>query len=238
MPHKAVHDTSVDFIINPDTRTIVSQSQTKPTLVKNDHNSEEFLFEIPRYIEGHDMMETNRIEVHYINISSANREQIIGVYEVENLKVSETNEDTLTFSWIVSMNSTKYAGPLSFVIRFACLNDTEIDYAWNTTPNTDVVVSDSIYNGEAVIEEYYDLLEQWEKKIGVGVSDVEQTVRSEDPGGVNVITLILTDGNRHSFEVRNGTTPARGVDYWTDADKQEIINSILGVIPVAEEASF
>lgn len=238
MPHNMVHDTSVDFVINPDTRVIQSLSQTKISLVKNDHNSEEFLFEMPRYIEGHDMLETNRVEVHYINISSATRERIIGVYEIENLKVSEDKEDTLTFSWIVSMNSTKYAGPLSFIIRFACLNEDQIEYAWNTIPNADVIVSDSIYNGEAVIEEYYDLLEQWEKKIGVGVSDVEQTVRSEDPGGVNVITLILTDGNRHSFEVRNGTTPVRGTDYWTDTDKQEIINSILGVIPVAEEASF
>lgn len=35
-----------------------------------------------------------------------------------------------------------------------------------------------------------------------------------------------------------GTTPVRGTDYWTDADKQEIINAVLTALPAAEEASF
>lgn len=35
-----------------------------------------------------------------------------------------------------------------------------------------------------------------------------------------------------------GVTPVRGTDYWTEADKQEIINDVLEALPVAEEASF
>ena len=241
MPHAAVNDQTLDFRINPDTRVIENLTGGKISLVNNDHNSEQFTFAIPRYIEGHDMLECNRIEVHYININSSNRETSIGVYEIYDLKEYEEQEGYLFFTWTVSMNATKHSGPLSFIIRFACLNDDQIEYAWNTLVNTDVTISPSIYNGEAVVEEYYDLLEQWEKKIGVGVENIEQTVKSTEPGGVNVITLILTDGSRHTFEVRNGTpgsTPVRGVDYWTEQDKTEIINSILGVIPVAEEASF
>lgn len=35
-----------------------------------------------------------------------------------------------------------------------------------------------------------------------------------------------------------GATPVRGTDYWTDADKQEIINSVLAALPAAEGVSF
>ena len=34
-----------------------------------------------------------------------------------------------------------------------------------------------------------------------------------------------------------GTTPTRGVDYWTNEDKTEIINSVLAALPAAEEVS-
>lgn len=36
----------------------------------------------------------------------------------------------------------------------------------------------------------------------------------------------------------DGVTPVRGVDYWTDADKQEIVNDVLASLPVAEGGSF
>lgn len=36
----------------------------------------------------------------------------------------------------------------------------------------------------------------------------------------------------------DGKTPVKGVDYWTDADKQDIINTILTNVPYAEEAEF
>lgn len=238
MAHSGVHDESLDFYINPDTRAIEGVTKAKITIVQNDHNSEQFTFKIPRYIEGHDMIECNRIEVHYNNVNSSTREQVIGVYEIEDLHLDEIDQDNLYFTWLVSQNATKHVGTLNFVIRFACLNGERIEYAWNTIVNSDVVISSSIYNGEAVIEEYYDILEQWERKVGVGVSDVEQSATSTESEGVNVITLILTDNTRHSFEVRNGKTPVKGTDYWTEQDKQEIINTILGVVPNAEEASF
>jgi hypothetical protein len=66
---------------------------------------------------------------------------------------------------------------------------------------------------------------------GVGIESIEQTTTSTADKGVNVITVTLTDGTVTTFEVRNGskgspgtngTTPVRGTDYWTDADKAEI----------------
>lgn len=40
---------------------------------------------------------------------------------------------------------------------------------------------------------------------GVGIAKVEQTLTSTSDGGVNVITVVLTNGQSSTFEVRNGT---------------------------------
>ena len=233
-----VRDTDSHFTVDPITRSIKAGNPTKSMLIQYDHNSEVFTFEMPRYVDGHDMTLCNRVEIHYININSTNRQQTSGVYEVEDFKVSEDDENIILWSWVISRNATMFVGPLNFAFRFACLDGTTIDYAWNTSPYTGITVSSGIYNGEAVIEEYSDILEQWEHKIGVGVEDVEQTIESTEANGVNEVTLILTDSTRHSFNVRNGKTPVRGTDYWTEEDKQAIIDDILGVLPLAEEDSF
>ena len=39
---------------------------------------------------------------------------------------------------------------------------------------------------------------------GVSISKIEQTVISEESGGLNEVTLTLTDGTKHSFNFRNG----------------------------------
>jgi hypothetical protein len=40
---------------------------------------------------------------------------------------------------------------------------------------------------------------------GVGIANVTQIVKSGTDGGTNVVTIALTDGTEHSFEVQNGT---------------------------------
>lgn len=233
-----MRDLDSHFTIDPITRTIKNDKSLKTTLIQYDHNSEIFTFELPRYIDGHDMTLCNRIEIHYINVGSETRKQNVGVYEIEDFSISEDDENIMVWSWTVSNNATQFVGSLSFAFRFACLSDTVIDYAWSTSPYSGISISNGIYNGEMVIEEYKDILEQWERKIGIGIEDINQDVVSTEPNGVNVISMTLTDGRKESFEVRNGKTPIRGQDYWTQEDKDAIIGEILEVMPVAEEASF
>ena len=71
-------------------------------------------------------------------------------------------------------------------------------------------------------------------KDGVGIQSVEQTTTSTEDGGTNVVTVTKTDGTTSTFEVRNGskgTTPQKGTDYWTAADKQEIVDDVLAALP-------
>lgn len=78
------------------------------------------------------------------------------------------------------------------------------------------------------VSEKIDLLEQAIESgefDGIGIVSIAQTVSSSADGGTNVITVILSDGTISTFNVKNGSkgsSPVRGTDYWTEADKAEI----------------
>lgn len=161
-----VYDSDTRFIINPITRAVKNESSKKTTLIQHDHNSERFSFEIDRYIEGHDMSLCNKVEINYINVDSANKEQKNeGLYPVEDLQISNENEEKVVFSWLISEQATMYAGLLSFTIMFRCMENGETKYRWSTAINKDISVSDGIDNGNVIAEEYADILAQWEKDL-------------------------------------------------------------------------
>lgn len=157
----SVYDTDNHFIVDENTREITSE-QGEIRLIQYDHNSERFTFEIPRYIDGHDMMNCNKIEVHYNNKSRTKSNEVSqGVYPVEDLQISPDSEEIVTCNWLISQVATKYAGSLHFCLRFACLTDSIIDYQWFTKICKEVEVSEGIYNSDVVAEEYVDILESW-----------------------------------------------------------------------------
>lgn len=100
---------------------------------------------------------------------------------------------------------------------------------------------------------------------GVGIAAVEQTTVSEEDGGENVITVTLTDGTVSTFAVKNGSkgsrgekgdtgdpgpqgekgdpgeagyTPVKGTDYYTEADKSEMVEQVLAALPTWEGGSY
>ena len=163
----SVYDNDTHFKIDPVTRKIKNETG-KVILMQNDHNSERFTFEIPRYIEGHDMSVCNKVEVHFINLKADNTEKCADVYPVEDLQVSPDSADVVICSWLISQNATKYAGSLNFVIRFACLTGNVIDYQWYTDIHKGITVSESISNTRSVVTAYSDVLEQWRQELFVG----------------------------------------------------------------------
>lgn len=159
----SVYDNDTHFKIDSVTRQIENKSD-KVILMQNDHNSERFTFDIPRYIDGHDMSVCNKVEVHYINLKADRTEKHADVYPVEDLKISSASTDVVTCSWLISQNATKYAGSLNFLIKFKCITDGVVNYIWNTAINC-VSVSSGIDNEETVFEEYSDILAEWEDRI-------------------------------------------------------------------------
>ena len=165
-----VLDSDKCFTIDPITRSIVNDAGNKKTqLIQNDHNSERFSFKLPRYIEGHDMSLSNKVEVHYINLDQSSNERSVGVYEVEDLALSEDNESVL-LSWLISNNATKYVGVLSFAICFKCMSNDIIDYSWNTAINSSIQIAKGMYNSEIIIKDYIDVLEVWKEEFGLKLS--------------------------------------------------------------------
>ena len=156
-----VSDSDNHFVIDPITRQLNNNSK-KTILMKTDHNSEQFTFELPRMVEGHDMSLSNKVEVHYININSKTREQSTGIYNVADFGVDAEDDTKVLGTWLVSREATKYAGSLNFVIRFACLSaDNVEEYAWNTAIYAGITIADTIENTETVVEDYVDILRQW-----------------------------------------------------------------------------
>jgi hypothetical protein len=168
MPHRAkVIDTDAHFEIDPITRAIKNASSSKVSIIQYDHNSERFTFTLPRFIEEHDMLECNKVEVHFINVSSNQKEKNVGVYVVEDLARHESDADKVQCSWLLSQNATLYSGAIQFLLRFSCIADdgVTVEYAWNSGIYKGISVTEGINNGEAIIVQYADILERWKRDL-------------------------------------------------------------------------
>lgn len=157
----SIYDTDSHFSINAISRAIKNEASTKTTLIQGDHNSERFTFEVPRYIEGHDMYESGKIAVHFINIATNRTNKSEDVYLVNDKQISPADNNVVIFSWLLSGNATIYAGTLSFIIKFTCSTGTELDYSWSTAIYKGITVGEGIDNVGAVVTQYSDLLDEW-----------------------------------------------------------------------------
>lgn len=159
-----IKDMDAFFEVNPITRQIINKTPTKIVLMQGDHNSERFTFSLPRYIEGHDMAESAKANLHYINASK----NVKGMYEMKDLKVDPDNPDNVICSWLISGNATKEAGALSFMIEFECLEGDVLVYSWHTLPHNGISVGEGFDNAEEIAEMYADVLQQWYNEIRIG----------------------------------------------------------------------
>ncbi|WP_302153502.1 hypothetical protein [Eubacterium ventriosum] len=198
-----VVDTDAHFIIDAITRKIKNTGDKKE-LVQGDHNSERFTFECPRYIEGHDMTLVNKIIVNYMNVSTS------GAYEVDDLT---SDDEKITFSWLISKNATENVGKLVFAISFKCVQEDEkITYEWHTTINDDIRIIDGLNNETSIVEDNVDILEQWKREL-FGASDGE-------------ISKIQEASNQAQTEIENMTTASKNDIETLATNSKTEINSL------------
>lgn len=79
-----VHPVSDDdrlFVIDPTSRSITHDGD-EIVLVKGDHNSEVFSFEIPRIVEGHDMSLCDHVRIQYSNTDRRRKNESKDIYYV------------------------------------------------------------------------------------------------------------------------------------------------------------
>lgn len=180
-----VYDTGKYFEINEISRFIKETSSTKLVLVQGDHKSEVITFKMPRFIDGHDMLNCNKIRVHYINIDTKTNDASADIYEVTDLALCEDSEDMLTFTWVVEAPATKYAGTLSFLIKFECTEGENILYQWNTAKYVGTNVLAGIDNSEEFVEKYSNVLNEWYNELTSGADSIRE-MNEQSIAGIEV----------------------------------------------------
>ena len=184
MGHTHTPDIIVDpdphFTINTTTRAITkAEDNKKVSLIQYDHNSERFSFDIDRMIEGHDILDCNRIQIHYINMDSSNRsKRNIGLYPVEDLAVHPEDSTKATFTWLISEQATQCIGTLSFLVSFSCVNEDETLYRWNSSIYSLITIAPGINNNNSVVEVYADELLKWENYIVNNLDELETELKN------------------------------------------------------------
>jgi hypothetical protein len=163
-------DSDKHFELNIVTGALVSNMQ-KVSLIRGSHNSERFSFDFPRYIECQDLTQCNKVEVHFINVGNETNK---GARPIEDVRVVEGENDKITFSWLIDGECTKYAGSLSFVIHFKIEEDGKLKYKYPTGIFKGITINDGIDNGEAIIEDYNDIITEWMAEIEANIDNVVQ----------------------------------------------------------------
>lgn len=175
--HYPTHDHNVSdpdsyFVIDPDTRQIYNLSQSPNVLMQNDHNSEVYTFEIPRFVEGHDMLNCDRVRLHYINVGKSSSNKYKDVYEMSDLRINPKDASTLISTWTIKRQATQYPGSLSFVIQYLCIDESitdgetsNISYEWHTDIYKDIEIRETINNSEEAIADHSDILEEWYQRL-------------------------------------------------------------------------
>ena len=183
--HNIVDDDKY-FVIDPVTRSITNLSDNTIYLMQYDHNSERFTFEIPRYIEGHDMSVSEAVEIHYTNTGSgtsvSRRASNSGLYRVDDLEIDPENEDIVKCTWLISQNTTLYAGTVKFQLKFKCYNEvaTDVpDYIWNTDTFDNVVVHPGLNSTDAIEGMYPDIMQNFDDRINDIISLPKVTEEDE-----------------------------------------------------------
>ena len=198
-----IKDTETHFVIDPTTRSITNGSAGNNIIVQHDHNSERFTFEIPRYVDGHDMSECTEVRVNYRNATSNGLNKTDGVYICNDLAISEEDEDKVTFSWLLSSATTQYIGSLYFSLVFVCLDGVAIAYAWNTGIYKDTVIIESINNSEEVVVDNADAIAVLREELMSELESVDASVTVKTHMG-GTQTGIIEETNELNIEAGDG----------------------------------
>lgn len=155
------------FIINTVTRAIsLSGSPNKKlTIMQFDNKSERYSFDIDKVIDGHDLTKCNNVQIHFKNIGS-NRQQYASTYKVEDIKVNPSDENKITFTWLIGGECTQFSGVLGFLVSFECLDDkANLLYRWSSSVFNGIQVTAGMDNDDIVFELYSDDLLKWQTEM-------------------------------------------------------------------------
>lgn len=210
-----VPDSDTHFIIDPYTRQIENTNYQKTVLMRGDHNSERFTFEIPRYVDGHDMSLCNRVIVHFDNVGLTLDDIHSDVAYMNDLRINPDKPDTIISSWLIRREATQIVGILSFSLQYQCVENDEVTYEWNTDSYDGIEIRKSKNNSEAAVIEYTNVLEQWRSQIFGAGDTVMSNITTE---GANQVAAVKSESaaQQSAIELKGSDTLASIPDDYTD----------------------
>lgn len=221
-----VPDTDTYFIIDPITRRIENTTRKKNVIMQYDHNSERFTFELPRYIDGHDMLECTSVTVNVDNIETVETDGIevteprvnSDAPDMTDLRQHPDNPDKVISSWLISRNSTQLAGILSFHIEYKCVDSNgNVVYEWGTDTYDEIEIKARKKNGETVVTEYADLLEQWRAQIFGAGDSVMADIEAEGKTQVAAVKA-ESESQQEAVELKGAQTLETIPEDYTEVD--------------------
>ena len=163
-----VVDADEHFKIDTLTRMISSSSNKKLTIMQYDNKSERYSFDVERIIDGHDLLTCNRVQIHFINIGS-NKQKHPGLYLVDDVQVNSTDENKITFTWLISQDATMLSGILSFLVSFECVNEDKVLYRWSSSIFNSIQITAGMDNDNTILDMYADELLAWQNSMETGL---------------------------------------------------------------------
>ena len=226
-------DTDNYFVIDPITRQITNMSRGELILMQRDHKSSVYTFQLPRYIDGHDMSLCNRVKCHFNNIGNLGEELLEhpDVVELTDLRLNPEDKSTVICSWTITRQATWYAGALGFLLQYLCVDEYGNEtYEWHTDEFTAVTIKKSRNNDEAPLVEYTAIFEQWRERIfGAGDSVKSEIIALTE----EKLSEVTSEGTKQVENVANeglrvlGTIPE---DYTAMSEQVGMLSRFAGPV--------
>lgn len=226
----SVADTDKRFVINPKERKITPADGKGVVIVKGDSNSEIITFELPRYVEGHDMMLSDVVRVNYNNVSRDTKNQNRDFHDVKDLHVDFEDSDKIVFTWKIDENAAVYFGSLLYMVTFRCLDDeNNILYEWGSGIGSDIVVSDGINNDVDIAQKYPEIIKQWESELK---EEMRQYVENEVEKKVSEIRNNIAEAENNANFAAAGAESATAA---ANAAANACVNLTAGINAVSDD---
>lgn len=200
-------DTEEHIIISND-RFITVPDSLKKIAVQYDHNMETVTFDCPRYWDGLDMSPM-KIYINYMR-----PDRVLGMYLADNIRVDDTDNRMMHFTWTITNNVTFANGKLRFLVCIKKTNLEGIDENhWNSEINDDMYISEGLNVEDPITEEYADIITQLLTRMDATEKNVRDWIDTTNQDLDTWKTRIETDWESRMSQVEANTSPEAMQDH-------------------------
>lgn len=188
------------FIDGQETRLINVPDMYKELGVASDENVNRIRFACPRIVGDNVDLTNYNIYVNYRNAAGE-----LNSYLVEDVDfLQETNENIITFSWLLSRHVTAAPGIVQYIVCAKKSDGTNTTNEWNTKVATGTVTANDIEPVNEIEEQNADIIEQILTRIDVlengSGSSVSLGIRDAEIGKSVQIKSVDSNGQPTAWE--------------------------------------